>query len=86
MTNAALPLTATRVILLAADDLDRKGQLEFTEWELTVAAWARDGNRFGLRGFELLHPDHKRVMMEVMGKDRTVSRFKNAVERFSAAG
>jgi len=25
-------------------------------------------------------------MMEVMGKDRTISRFKNAVERFSAAG
>ncbi len=25
-------------------------------------------------------------MMEVLGKDRTVSRVKNAVERFSAAG
>src|SRR5205085_157995 len=53
------------------------GHREFTEWELTVAAWRRDHNRFGLRGFEGQHPDHKRVMMEIMGqtkKDNPVRR------------
>ena len=40
---------------------------EFTEWELSVEAWRLNKNRWGLRGFEQVHPDHKRVMMEIMG-------------------
>lgn len=59
--------TAAQVILLAADDLSAAGSREFTEWELTVAAWRRDPARFGLRGFEQKYPDHKRVMSEIMG-------------------
>jgi hypothetical protein len=55
------------MILLAADDLVNKGADEFSEWELTVAAWDRDRLRFGLRGFQQMYPDHKRVMMEIMG-------------------
>lgn len=69
--------TAAQEILLAAADLANAGKRDFTEWELTVAAWRRDNNRFGLRGFELAHPDHKRVMMEIMGqtkKDNPVRR------------
>ena len=69
--------TAAQEILLAAADLANSGKGEFTEWELTVAAWTRDNNRFGLRGFESAHPDHKRVMMEIMGqtkKDNPVRR------------
>jgi hypothetical protein len=69
--------TAAQEILLAASDLAASGKREFTEWELTVAAWKRDNNRFGLRGFESDHPDHKRVMMEIMGqtkKDNPVRR------------
>lgn len=69
--------TAAQEILLAAADLADAGKREFTEWELTVAAWQRDNNRFGLRGFESEHPDHKRVMMEIMGqtkKDNPVRR------------
>jgi hypothetical protein len=62
--------TAAQEILLAAADLSGQGKTEFTEWELTIAAWRRDRNRFGLRGFETLHPDHKRVMMEIMGKTK----------------
>ncbi len=62
--------TATQEILLAAADLAAAGKREFTEWELTVAAWRRDNNRFGLRGFETTHPDHKRVMMEIMGQSK----------------
>lgn len=61
-------LTASQVILLAAVDLADAGNHEFSEWELTVAAWSRDRFRFGLRGYAQTYPDHKRVMMEIMGQ------------------
>ncbi|MEQ8850964.1 MAG: hypothetical protein RIB32_04195 [Phycisphaerales bacterium] len=70
MTRTTKGLTAAQIILLAASDLAREGKDEFTEWELTIAAWKRDENRFGLRGFEDQHPDHKRVMMEIMGQTK----------------
>ncbi|HVJ83486.1 MAG TPA: hypothetical protein VNC50_20640 [Planctomycetia bacterium] len=66
--SAERRLTAAQVILLAADDLVSAGATEFSEWELTVAAWLRDRTRFGLRGYQEHHPDHKRVMMEIMGQ------------------
>jgi hypothetical protein len=68
MVKIAPRYTAMQVILLAADDLMAQGMAEFSEWDLTVAAWNRDRNRFGLRGYAQTHPDHKRVMMEIMGK------------------
>jgi hypothetical protein len=68
VTAAAPRLTAAQVILMAADDLMSGGAREFTEWELTVASWTRDKARFGLRGYDQTYPDHKRVMMEIMGK------------------
>ena len=77
MSASTIRRTAAQEILLAAADLANAGKREFTEWELTVAAWRRDNNRFGLRGFEPDHPDHKRVMMEIMGqtkKDNPVRR------------
>ncbi len=40
--------TAANEILLAANDLASAGKNEFSEWDLTVAAWKRDSNRFGL--------------------------------------
>ena len=67
-TVVAPRLTAAQVILMAADDLMTGGSREFTEWELTVASWNRDKARFGLRGYDQTYPDHKRVMMEIMGK------------------
>lgn len=70
MGQSTVKLTAAQEILLAANDLTRNGKNEFTEWELTIAAWKRNRNRFGLRGFEERHPDHKRVMMEVMGQSK----------------
>lgn len=63
-------LTAAEEILLAAADLASAGTSTFTEWDLTVAAWKRNRNRFGLRGYEDSHPDHKRVMTEIMGKTK----------------
>jgi hypothetical protein len=68
MSQNALRLTAAQVIILAAEDITSAGASEFTEWDLTVAAWARDRTRFGLRGYDQKHPDHKRVMMEIMGQ------------------
>jgi hypothetical protein len=70
-------LTAAQEILLGADDLDRSGKKEFSEWDLTVASWKRNPNRFGCRGYEDRYPDHKRVMMEIMGttkKDNPIRR------------
>ncbi|HEV3143665.1 MAG TPA: hypothetical protein VGZ47_07270, partial [Gemmataceae bacterium] len=68
MLKTAPRYTAAQVILLAADDLMAQGATEFTEWDLTIAAWQRDRDRFGLRGYKETYPDHKRVMMEIMGK------------------
>ena len=60
-------LTAAQEILLAAASLDAEDKTTFTEWDLTVATWQRNENRFGCRGYEAQYPDHKRVMMEIMG-------------------
>jgi hypothetical protein len=60
-------LTAAQIIVLAGEDLVDSGISEFSEWQLTVASWRRDRQRFGLRGYQDDHPDHKRVMMEIMG-------------------
>ena len=68
MVKVAPRYTAVQMILMAADDLMAQGASEFSEWDLTVASWSRDRVRFGLRGYQQTHPDHKRVMMEIMGK------------------
>src|SRR5438093_13695669 len=68
MLTTAPRHTAAQAILLAADDLMAQGASEFTEWDLTIAAWIRDRTRSGLRGYAQDHPDHKGVMMETMGK------------------
>lgn len=60
-------LTAAQTILLAADDLASSGVAEFSEWDLTMASWLCDKEKFGLRGYAADHPDHKRVSMEIMG-------------------
>ena len=73
--------TAVQTILLAAEDLTKAGQLEFSEFELTVAAWNRDQMKFGLRGFSQKYPDHKRVMMEIMGQKPNSPVFKKLLEK-----
>lgn len=70
-------LTAAQEVLFGAWDLDQAGAKEFTEWDLTVSTWKRNPNRFGCRGYEDRYPDHKRVMMEIMGttkKDNPIRR------------
>lgn len=63
-------MTAAQEILLAAAGLAERGLYEFSEWDLTVEAWKHDHNRFGCRGYEDRYPDHKRVMMEIMGQTK----------------
>jgi hypothetical protein len=85
---------AVRALLVAAADrLTRAGKAEFTEWELTVAAWQADPARFGLPGFEAAHPDHKRVSCElVAGRRRSLlgdgwlERVRPSVYRVTAIG
>lgn len=75
--GATTSLTAAQEILFGAHDLDKAGRSEFSEWDLTVATWRRNPNRFGCRGYEAQYPDHKRVMMEIMGttkKDNPIRR------------
>jgi hypothetical protein len=67
-------LSASDEVLLAAANLATADpKREFTEWELTIEAWKLNRNRWGMRGFEEGHPDHKRVMNEIMGKGSIVS-------------
>jgi hypothetical protein len=68
LSEPARRLTAAQIILMAGEELTNNGLDEFSEWELTVAAWKQDRDRFGLRGFKDEYPDHKRVMMEIMGQ------------------
>ena len=65
--SPASTLTAAQEILFGAHDLSQSGRSEFSEWDLTVSTWKRNPNRFGCRGYEAQYPDHKRVMMEIMG-------------------
>lgn len=61
-------LTAVDEVLLAASKLTQETNKEFTEWDLTVQTWLLNKSRWGLRGYEQLYPDHKRVMNEIMAK------------------
>jgi len=71
MNNNQNRITAAQEIVLAVDDLvSRQGLREFSEWDLTVATWSRNQMKFGMRGYEEQYPDHKRVMIEIMGKTK----------------
>ena len=85
-------LTASDEVLLAAANIAKGDhEKEFTEWELTVEAWKLNKNRWGLRGFEDQYPDHKRVMMEVMGhgglvRDRYLVRTRSNHYKVTSSG
>lgn len=66
--NDEATFTAVEEILLAAADFAGNDNVEFSEWELTVEAWKRNKNRFGLHGFEEQYPNHKRVTKEIMNR------------------
>jgi len=74
-------LTSAEEVLLAAAKISNYSQNEFTEWELTVATWKLNKNKWGLRGFENIYPDHKRVMNEIMAKGTQKTTGKGWIER-----
>ena len=60
-------LTAAQEVLVAAANIYDETGNDFTEWDLSVASWVLNRNRFGCRGYEDQYPDHKRVMAEILG-------------------
>lgn len=68
------PRTAAQTILLAALQLTDSGLAEFSDSDLTIAAWDLDPIRFGLAGHERTHPDHKRVSAETMSRHKPLQR------------
>lgn len=63
----AVKVTNMDVFVMAMDEAaDEDGS--FLEWEVTVKAWKRDRNRYGLRGYENDYPDHKKVANNYMDK------------------
>lgn len=84
-TSSKRPPTAVEVLLTAA----RRLPAEFTEWDLSVAAWKIDPKRFGMRGHDD-HPDHKRAVCEVIKMiskpDRLIERVRPAVYRLTPNG
>jgi hypothetical protein len=79
-------LTAAQEILFAAHDLDASGRSDFTEWDLTVATWKRNPNRFGCRGYESEYPDHKRVMKRILRINRNLAGKNETCRRHSGRG
>jgi hypothetical protein len=66
--NAVTECTLPEKILLAASQLEEQGQSPFTAEALTVAAWRKYPQTFGLKGFEEQHPDSNKVLASIMGE------------------
>lgn len=60
--------TVSEKILLAAYELDKKGEKSFTAEDLVVASWKQFGKTFGLRGYEDKFPDSNKVLSSIMGE------------------
>ena len=66
------PLSISEKLLLAAYDLEKKGQRPFSAEDLVVSAWQKYPDAFGLAGYrnkdgKLSYPDSNRVFAEIMG-------------------
>ena len=60
--------TVPEKILLAALQLEEDGQSPFSAEALTVAAWQKYSQTFGLKGFADQHPDSNKVLTSIMGE------------------
>lgn len=80
-------MSGWRVVLRAALRLAGPDNNEFALPALVVAAWGLDRERFGLKGYALLHPDSNRVVVEVVKACRPfLERTRPGHYRVSAAG
>jgi hypothetical protein len=55
-------------ILLAAWELEEKGQSPFSAEALIVASWQKFPRAFGLKGFSDQYPDSNKVLASIMGE------------------
>ena len=53
----------------------------FFEWDVIVEAWKIDPNRNGLRGYEDLYPDSKKIALNYMGKGNNTALGKGFAEK-----
>lgn len=60
--------TASEKILLAAAQLEDRGQSPFSAETLIVAAWQENPRTFGLKGYDEQFPDSNRVLSCIMGE------------------
>lgn len=81
------PGSQAATLLTAAAVLTELGP-EFSEFDLTVAAWTLDRASFGLRGYRDAHPNHKttssmisKVMLPKMLLERTRANYYRLTDR-----
>ncbi|MBI2804886.1 MAG: hypothetical protein HYX68_07890 [Planctomycetes bacterium] len=60
--------TVPEKILLAAENLEKKGQSPFTAEALIVASWERFPSTFGLKGYAEKYPDSNKILSSIMGE------------------
>jgi hypothetical protein len=60
--------TVPEKILLAAWELEEKGQSPFSAEALIVASWQKFPRAFGLKGFSDQYPDSNKVLASIMGE------------------
>jgi hypothetical protein len=60
--------TVPEKILLAASELEEKGESPFSAEALIVAAWQKFPRAFGLKGFSDQYPDSNKILASIMGE------------------
>jgi hypothetical protein len=60
--------TVPEKILLAAAELEEKGQSPFSAEALIVASWQKFPRAFGLKGYSDQYPDSNKVLASIMGE------------------
>jgi hypothetical protein len=66
--NAIADCTVSEKILLAAWELEEKGQSPFSAEALIVASWQKFPRAFGLKGYSDQYPDSNKVLASIMGE------------------
>lgn len=66
--NSVAECTVPEKILLAARQLEEKGQSPFSAEALIVASWQKFPRTFGLKGFMDQYPDSNKVLSCIMGE------------------
>jgi hypothetical protein len=68
VSNIVEQLTVPERILLAADQLEKRGESQFSAEALIVASWQAYPRTFGLRGYADQYPDSNKVLSSIMGE------------------